>query len=226
MAINMGMGALAGPNIGFKRKFRWTLQIDWNGSTISPYLVKIASRPNVSIEETEINFLNGKMWIPGKASWETITVTFYDLFGPGSDITTLYSWLASVYNFLDPVGLQQMSRKGPQGGTGKGYSGAGILTLYDGCGTELEIWDLDNMWPQAINFGELDFSTSEEVTIEATLRYSEVTYTNLCGSKDPYSICSGCTSGGGSGGRSGAGTGTGGGPIGSFPPGLGGNSVA
>jgi hypothetical protein len=50
---------------------------------------------------------------------------------------------------------------------------------------------MSHVWPQAVNFGELDYSSSEEVTIEVTIRFSQVYYTNFCGGKvEP--CCAGC----------------------------------
>jgi len=187
MAQNMGMGQLALGNVVFKRKFRWTFKVDdfCNGTEIPEHFVKLASRPNLSIEETEINFLNGKMWIPGKGSWETITVTYYDVAGTdGGDMASVYTWIATIYNFLDSTTLTQSSKRAD-------YGGRGTLTLFDGCGTPMEEWTLRHMWPQAINFGELDYSSSEECTVELTLRYSEVDYVNMCGA-DPEACCEGC----------------------------------
>jgi hypothetical protein len=191
-AFQMGLGKLAGPDLVFKRKYRWTFQIfpSCGNQPIPAHFVKLASRPNLTIEETEINFLHGKMWIPGKGTWETITVTYYDIGNAGAGMTALFSWLATVYNFTDPDGLHQSSKRGTGPGSG-GYAGQGILLLYDGCGVTMESWELANMWPQAVNFGELDYSSSEEVTIELTLRYSEVKYTPLCGGSITP-CCKGC----------------------------------
>lgn len=191
----MGLGDIGGPNVIFKRKYRWTLAIDTAcGRDIPPSFVKLAARPNLSLEETEINYLHGKMFIPGKATWETITVTYYDVStGAGNtDNIGLYDWILSVYDFADVSGAMHQSSK-VGGGLNLGYGGTGILNLYDGCGTPLETWVLKKMWPQSVNFGELDFSSSEEVTIEMTLRFSEVQYTNLCGA-NPTSCCAGCSS--------------------------------
>lgn len=193
---DMGLGLLAGPDLVFKRKYRWTFEVQPNcGAQIPAHFVKLASRPNLTIEETEINFLNGKMWIPGKGSWETITVTYYDIGNGGAGITGLFSWLATVYNFTDPTGLHQSSKRGLGQGSG-GYAAKGFLNLFDGCGVVMEEWILGHVWPQAINFGELDYSSSEEVTVELTLRYSEVEYTPFCGgSINP--CCVGCDNSGG-----------------------------
>lgn len=190
---DMGLGELAGPDLVFKRKYRWTLEIQPYCGTQTPIpaaFVKLASRPNLSIEETEINFLHGKMWIPGKGSWETITVTYYDIGNGGQGTTGLFSWLATVYNFTDPVGLHQSSKVGNGPGS-RGYGADGTLVLYDGCGKGMEQWQLQQVWPTAINFGELDYSSSEEVIIELTLRYNKVIFTPLCGGQvNP--CCVGC----------------------------------
>lgn len=186
MAIPMGMGKLGFSNVAFKRKFRWTLEIqDICGGLVVPKdYVKLASRPNISIEETEINFLHGKTWIPGKGAWETITVTYYDVAGT-EDNLPLFTWLATVYEFTDPVRLRMGSSRFD-------YSGTGVLMLYDGCGEPVEEWILRDMWPTAMNFGELDYSSSEEVTIELTLRYSQVSYRSLCPNFIPQSCCTPC----------------------------------
>jgi len=191
---SMGMGALASGNAIFKRKYRWTFELETPCGTIPETIVKLASRPNINIEETEINFLHGKMWIPGKASWETITVTYYDVVADSNNsITSLYNWLSSVYEFHKPETLRQSSKRGVTlNGGSNGYAGNGRLVLYDGCGTAMETWRLGHVWPQAINFGDLDYSSSEEVTVELTLRYSEVSYKSSCGQDFKACGCYGC----------------------------------
>jgi len=191
MPINMGIGRLGGDDVIHKRKFRWTFAVERNvvgGATrrVPASFVKVAARPNIEIEEVEINFLNAKTYIPGKGTWQSITVTYFDVsvLGGGAGNEELWSWLASVYNFTDNIGLGQSSIR-------RCYGGTGIITLYDGCGNDLEQWRLFDCWPQAVNFGELDYSQSEEVTIDVTLRYSNVRYTNLCGN-NPVALCCGC----------------------------------
>jgi len=183
----MGIGALGGSRLIFKRKFRWTFRVDeiCGTKSVEEHFVKLAARPNLSIEETEINFLNAKTWIPGKASWETITVTYYDVATLQGGNQYLWDWLASVYDFTQPIEL-------PMGSSRSEYAGRGTLFLYDGCGTALEKWVLNDMWPQAVNFGELDYSSSEEVNIELTLRYSGVDYKMICPDYTPQSCCKGC----------------------------------
>ena len=182
----MGIGVIGQPDMVFKRKFRWTFEVfgfcDNEKNVIPEHFVKIASRPNLSIEETEINHLNAKTWIPGKASWETVTITYIDV--AHEEMQSLWNWLASTYDFTDPIHVNQ--------GNKRDWDATGVLSLYDGCGVVLETWQMQHMWPTAINFGDLDYSSSEEATIELTLRYSDVKYRSFCPDFTPQACCGGC----------------------------------
>ena len=184
--IPMGIGQLGFSNLVFKRKFRYTFELFdiCNSSDFVPrHYVKVAARPSLSIEETEVNFLNAKTWIPGKASWETITVTYIDV--STSEAAPLFRWLASVYNFTDPINLEM-------GATRENYSATAVVKLWDGCGALIETWTMRDVWPTAVNFGDLDYANSEEATIELTLRYSDVTYVPECPNFPINPCCTGC----------------------------------
>lgn len=178
----MGLGEIGTGNIIFKRKFRWTMEIQYCVSsqvpkTVAKEFVKMGNRPQLEIEETEINYLHGKMWIPGKATWQQMTVTYYDVAGksssPSIQINSLFGWIASVYDITDPVNLHMGSRLAD-------YQGQGLILLYDGCGNALEGWLLNNVWPVTVNFGELDMASSDECTIELTMRFANVQYRSYC----------------------------------------------
>jgi len=183
--IPMGIGSLGFNNLIFKRKFRFTFELfDICGNQSVPkHYVKVASRPQLTIDEVEINFLNARTWLPSKAYWNTMTVTYIDV--ATSEAAPLYSWLASVYNFTDPIQLQMGERRGD-------YTATGIIKMWDGCGFLLETWELDDVWPTDVNFGDLDYAASEEVTIDLTLRYSNVKYTPECPAFPINPCCSGC----------------------------------
>ena len=44
----------------------------------------------------------------------------------------------------------------------------------------LEKWTIFDAWPQAVNWNDLDYSSSEEATVEVTVRYSDVSYDSAC----------------------------------------------
>jgi len=185
----MGIGIIGQPDIVFKRQFRWTFEIQGfcnNEKNVVPeHFVMTTGRPNLSIEETQIDHLNARTWIPGKAQWETITVTYIDV--AHDQMRMLWNWLATTHDFTDPVNLTM--------GNKRDWHAVGVLNMYDGCGVLLETWEMRNMWPTAVNFGELDYSSSEYATIELTLRYSDVAYRSLCPEFTPEACCSGCGTG-------------------------------
>ncbi len=184
----MGIGVVGQTDQRFKRDFRFTFEIFGfcnNAKNIVPeYYVKTASRPNLEVEETEINHLNATTWIPGKAKWQTISVTYMDV--ASQDMQSLYNWLATVYDFTDPVNLHQ--------GEKIDWAGTGLLSMYDGCGTLLETWEMDRMFPTGINFGGVDYGSSEISEIELTLRYSDVRYRAYCPNFVPQGCCTPCAS--------------------------------
>jgi len=182
----MGIGVVGRADMTFKRKFRFTFEIQGfcnNEKNVVPEdFVTVASRPNLTIEETEINHLNAKTWIPGKASWETITVSYMDV--AQDEMRSLWNWLATMYDFTDPVMLSQGERRD--------WDATGVLNMYSGCGTLLEGWELQHMWPTSINFGDVDYGSSDIATIELTLRFSDVKYRSYCPNFVPKSCCTPC----------------------------------
>jgi len=177
MAQPMGLGDIGGPQVVFKRQFRWTFRVRnicGEGQGLTENFVKLAARPSLDIEETEIDYLHGKTWIPGKGAWQNITVTYYDV--NTNQLQPLFRWLSSVYEFgtaQAPVTLRMASKR-------EDYSAEGVLTLFDGCGTAMEKWSLRHLWPQSVNFGELDYASSDICTVELTMRYTNVKYENFC----------------------------------------------
>jgi hypothetical protein len=204
MGRQMGFGLLADPKVIFKRKFRWGLSLTSCGKTLAEEFVKTAARPKMTIDETEINMKNGKMWIPGKAYWDQMTVTFYDVVSSsgtiGSSSAIIFGWLATIYNFTNKgtgsVGghfagiggdLFMASSKGEGTVGSRGYAARLSLNLYDGRGNILETWNIYDAWPVSVDFGTLEYNSSDELTIETSIRYSDVSYTPQCNQE--FDVC-------------------------------------
>jgi hypothetical protein len=54
------------PRIPKKKGFSWKFRV---GQDLKLFDVKSGQQPNLEIEETELNFLSSKTWIPSKAKW-------------------------------------------------------------------------------------------------------------------------------------------------------------
>jgi len=141
----------------FIRKFRWTYsEVDENGEVVLPErFVKVAARPTLTIDEHEIHLGQGKTWIPGKAEWEAINVTYYGL----DENDEIYDHFNQYFN----EGFHDIQKN------------TGILKLYDGTGALLETWQLNNTFIQNMNWN-IDYAGESD--IEVQLRYDNVNYIN------------------------------------------------
>ena len=52
------------------------------------------------------------------------------------------------------------------------------LEMYDGCGNTIEKWWFQNIWPNNLEWGDLDMGVSDYVTVELTLRYDRAWVTD------------------------------------------------
>ena len=195
MAIEMGLGKLGYNSSVFKRKFRWTMEFQgvcYTNLNIPPSYVKSGNRPSITIEEQEINYLNGKMWIPGKATLEAAEFTYYDVASSDAAvaIAPLFTWLSTVYDFTNAATLKQSSIMGAT----NGYTARrGVLTMYDGCGEAIDQFTYLDPWPTNINFGDLDYSSNEECTIVLSIRYRNFEYKKLGSCAPDFGpLCGGC----------------------------------
>ena len=183
---NMGIGVLGQPDIDFKRKARFTFEIigfcNNEKNVVPEHFVKASARPSWSTEPIELNHLNGKTWLSGKVTLNTITVTYYD--ATSAQMGPLYNWLATIYDFTDPVGLRMGSKRD--------WDATGILNMFDGCGTLLEQWELRHMFAEEVNFGDVAYEANEMAEIELTLRFSDMKYTSFCPKITIAPCCNGC----------------------------------
>lgn len=138
-----------------KRKFRWILQIDG----IDAYTLKTAARPQLTFDEVVIDYINTKRYVSGKQTWNPIQITTHDPIAP-SAAQNVMNWVRLNY---EPV----TGRMGYATFYKKNLS----LKVLDPQGTVVELWDIIGAWPQDVNFGDLDYASSDNVEISFTLRF-------------------------------------------------------
>ena len=159
MAEILEVGQLLANNYEPKRKFRWLLQIEG----VDAFVLKTAARPQQTYEETVIDFINAKRYISGKASWNPISVTMHDPIAP-SAAQKVMEWLRLNYEPLTGrMGYASFYKKDI------------TLKLLDPQGAVCELWDLTGAWVTDSNFGDLDYATSDNVEIAATIRFDNAT---------------------------------------------------
>lgn len=182
MGMNMGMGKLGNSDLCMMRKFRWLFFIDGvcdDGANALP--PDKGARPSLSFKEIEVQHINEIVYFPGKPDWKPIQLTLFDL---KMDNNPVFEWLASIY---DVCGGDDDEAEVSVWNAGKGnFKKNGKLRMFDGCGNIMEEWIFKNMWPNNIEWGELDMGNMDYVTVELMLRYDRA-WVKDCRSSNPPS---------------------------------------
>lgn len=125
---------------------------------IQEWWVSNAARPNISMTETEIPFLNTSTWVVGRYLWEQINVTLRDPIGPSASQAVM-EWIR----------LASESSTGRQG-YAVSYKRDLVLEMLDPTGTAVSQWIIKNAMPVSVNFGDLAYDDDGLATIEMTIR--------------------------------------------------------
>ncbi len=169
--MDMGIGVIGGPSVCMKRKFRWLLKINGvSGEGAKVLQPEKSARPSLSFKEIEVQHLNETIYFPGKPEWKPINLTLYDVKLSSNPV---FQWLQEQY---DPCGEGVWKTPSP----GLWKKDRARLEMYDGCGNILETWAYDNVWPNAIEWGDLDMGNSDYVTVDITLRYDRAYLEEEC----------------------------------------------
>ena len=136
-----------------KLKNRYVMAIDG----IPAYLIKTANRPSITFEEVELNHMNVKRYVKGKASWETVEFTMYDPVVP-----------SAAQSVMEWVRLAHESVTGRDGYSDFYKKDIRIHTLGP-VGDVVEEWILKGAYCQNANFGTMDWTSAEPANINITI---------------------------------------------------------
>tara|TARA_B100000900_G_scaffold252570_1_gene215253 strand:- start:4051 stop:4659 length:609 start_codon:yes stop_codon:yes gene_type:complete len=124
------------------------------------------SRPNMSHEEVIVDSYNSKTYLAGKHTWEPVTIVFRD------DMTS---------NVIKALGEQlnkQVDHSDQASAiAGEGYKFAVEIQTLDGnngqnsAPEQFDTWKLMGCFIQNVQYGELNYATSDMVQVTLTLRY-------------------------------------------------------
>jgi len=190
MPRDMGLGIIGDRSTCFRQQFRWTFSVGANrlstgNSTGAPGYIgdatdnskpilppSKAARPNLELKEMEVRHVNETVFYPGRPEWKPLNITLYHI-GPFNH-DPIFDWIMTMYDPRPGVADQDVW-KAPIEKSGSGQQliqNRAILTMYDGCGEEVERWIYQHVWPQTVDWGMLDMTSSELVYIDVTLRYA------------------------------------------------------
>ena len=138
-----------------KTKNRYLMTIDG----VPAYLIKTANRPQITFEEVQLDHMNIRRWVKGKGVWQTLQVTLYDPVVP-----------SAAQACMEWIRLSHESVTG-RDGYSDFYKKDVSVQILGPVGDVVEEWTLKGSWIQSANFNDLDFSVSDPVDIELTIRY-------------------------------------------------------
>lgn len=127
--------------------------------------VMTASRPQVQFSAQVIDSYNSKMYYASKPEWQEITLSVRD------DITNSVSKLVGhqlqkQMNFFEQTSVA----------AGINYKFTTLLEIMDGGNeTVFEQWTLEGCFLSAADYQDLDYQSSDPVTISLTIRYDNAT---------------------------------------------------
>ncbi len=156
MAEILDAGALLADTYEPKRKNRWVIAI--NG--LDAFTAKTATRPQISFDETVIDYINEKRYLAGKYTWQPMNLTINDPIVP-SAAQKVMEWIRLCYESqTGRMGYAQFYQKNIN------------LKLLDPVGAVVEDWEIQNAWIQDSNFNDLDYTSSDPVDISLVIRYN------------------------------------------------------
>ena len=126
---------------------------------IPAFLVKTTGRPNITLNEVELNHINVKRYVKGKAAWQPINVTLYDPIVP-SGAQAVMEW----------VRLHHESVTG-RDGYSDFYKKDITFNVLGPVGDKVEEWTLKGAFIQSATFSDMDYSATNVSDISLVLRY-------------------------------------------------------
>lgn len=126
---------------------------------VPSHLIKASAKPTIENGEISLDHINIKRKLKGKSVWNSISITIYDAIVP-SAAQSVMQWIR----------LHHESATGRDGYSSQ-YKKQIVLQQLSGIGEVIEEWNLYGCYLQSVNFGSLDWSAEDVVTIEATLNY-------------------------------------------------------
>jgi hypothetical protein len=178
---NGGAYSADGPknNMEIRRKHRWIFETigkgtgNWSAKEL--LVLQSASRPQFKFEEPEMHHNQEVVRFAGKQDWEPVSLTWYDAEQDPDISRSCYQWIETVCNMVS-VKVNSPNY----------YKRQAVLKLLNGTGGASETWTMYGTWPTSVNWQELDYSATELLTVEATMRYDRAI--RSCASAEPATV--------------------------------------
>lgn len=131
------------------------------------------ARPSVSFEEMNIPIYNSTVYLAGKYSWESVAIELRDD-ALGNVSKLVGEQVQKQLDFMEMASARS-------GIDYKFVTRCEILDGGNGASTPvvLETWELYGCYLQAVNYNDLNYGTSEPVTMTLTMRFDNAIQTPI-----------------------------------------------
>jgi hypothetical protein len=145
--------------------------VDVDGGLSLTKQVMDVTRPQVQFDEITLNVYNSRIYLPGKHTWQPVTVNIRDD-ASGSVSKAVGQQLQKQLDFVEQASAA----------SGQDFKfQVNVQVLDGGNGTAvpvvLENWELYGCYLQQANYNQLNYATSEAATIALTIRYDNAVQT-------------------------------------------------
>ena len=130
-------------------------------------------RPSVTFEELEVPVYNSKVFLVGKHTWDPVTINLRD--DVNGMVTRLVGeQLQKQFDFLEQASAS----------SGIDYKFITRFEMLDGGNgasppNVLETWELYGCFLQNVNYGDLNYATSEPATVALSIRFDNAIQTPI-----------------------------------------------
>lgn len=161
----LGASHLASQGFEVQRTNNFEIQID-NVTKVRPLILAVVSGflPNESNEVISLNYGNTTITVAGKANANgSGSLVVRDLVQEDME-QVIDEWRATVYR-----------KDTDQIGFAADYKKPAYVTQYAPDGTLKRVWQLEGVWPSAVDYGQVSYDSPGVKTINITLQYDKAT---------------------------------------------------
>lgn len=171
--FNINSGGKENPNSRSEPKFSNRWKISGSDLNFWAYL-KTASRPSVKFDELKIAYGNETIRFPGKINHDPIKCEIYDVSDPVNVSEEFMKILSDTQSgiYKKIYGNSEDIKENPSSKYKKNI----ILSCTSYRGFEEENWKLLNCWFNNIEFGKLDYSRDDIITVSFDIVYDRFEY--------------------------------------------------
>jgi len=168
MALITDLGVDGGGIAQPRLKHKWAITFQNMAGDEEPLRLNAisADRPKLTFEEVVLDRYNSKAYVAAKHIFEPVNVTFEDDLD-GGVTAAIQEQLELQQNI---IGLNASPRLS-SAAAGQDYKFAVKMDLLDGNQAVVETWILEGAFIQNVDWGDVDYTTSETVKATVTFRF-------------------------------------------------------